>query len=415
MKRQRVRIDSLYSGLYDGPHATPKPSDDGPIFLGIGNITVDGQLDLSSVRHIAEQDFPSWTKRVVPKPGDIVLTYEATLNRYAIIPDGFRGCLGRRLALIRPDERKVNTRFLFFYFFGEDWRRTIRKNTLSGATVDRIPLTALPSFEIDLLPRPAQDRISSILSAYDDLIENNTRRYKLLEQMAQMLYQEWFVNFRFPGHEKIKMVESELGPIPTGWSVRSLDSMMDFQGGSQPPKSEWCEEPRPGYVRMIQIRDYESDNHVGYVKDLKQLRKCSELDVMIARYGASVARICWGLNGAYNVALVRVVPLILNLREFLRSFLSSEALQSLLIGMSGRTAQAGFNKSILQAIKTPFPSDGELLQRYEEIAGSIRQLELTLKKANKNLKITRDLLLPRLVSGEVSVEQLESEAIAQNA
>jgi type I restriction enzyme S subunit len=94
MSFRRVKIESTYEGLYDGPHATPKPSDSGPVFLGIGNITSDGQLDLSDVRHIAEEDYAAWTKRVVPEPGDIVFTYEATLNRYAIIPQGFRGCLG---------------------------------------------------------------------------------------------------------------------------------------------------------------------------------------------------------------------------------------------------------------------------------------------------------------------------------
>jgi type I restriction enzyme S subunit len=139
MTLNRAAIETLYDGLYDGPHATPKPSQDGPVFLGIGNITEDGKLDLADVRHIAEEDYPMWTKRVTPQPGDIVFTYEATLNRYAIIPEGFRGCLGRRTALIRPNSAAVNPRFLFFYFFSEDWRKTIGQNILSGATVDRIP------------------------------------------------------------------------------------------------------------------------------------------------------------------------------------------------------------------------------------------------------------------------------------
>jgi type I restriction enzyme, S subunit len=86
---------------------------------------------------------------------------------------------------------------LFFYFFGADWRKTISKHTLSGATVDRIPLTEFPTFEVDLPRRLEQDRIAEILSAYDDLIENNTSRIKILEEMAQMIYREWFVNLRF--------------------------------------------------------------------------------------------------------------------------------------------------------------------------------------------------------------------------
>ena len=198
----------LYLGLYDGPHATPKPSDSGPVFLGIGNLTEDGKLDLSDIRHIAEEDFGKWTKRVTPQTGDIVFTYEATLNRYARIPDGFRGCLGRRLALIRPDLQKVNPLFLFYYFFGEDWRRTISKNTLSGSTVDRIPLTTFPTFEVALPCRSAQDDIASVLSAYDDLMENNTRRIAILEEMAKTIYREWFVEFRFPGHKRVTVVNS---------------------------------------------------------------------------------------------------------------------------------------------------------------------------------------------------------------
>src|SRR6185312_8749695 len=106
---------------------------------------------------------------------DIVFTYEATLNRYAIIPEGFRGCLGRRMALIRPNPEKMDTRFLHFYFFTEPWRQVIATNTLSGATVDRIPLTNFPDFPVNVPPLEVQRQIAAILSAYDDLIGNNLR------------------------------------------------------------------------------------------------------------------------------------------------------------------------------------------------------------------------------------------------
>jgi type I restriction enzyme S subunit len=109
-----VLISAVYSGLYDGPHATPKPSDEGPAFLGIHNITEDGRRNLSEIRHIAEEDFPRWNRRVTPREGDIVFTYEATLHRYALIPRGFAGCLGRRLALIRPNPEQVNNLFLLY-------------------------------------------------------------------------------------------------------------------------------------------------------------------------------------------------------------------------------------------------------------------------------------------------------------
>lgn len=85
-KWKMLPIKELYEGLYDGPHATPKPSDGGPVFLGIKNVTDDGTLDLNDIRHIAEEDFATWTRRVEPQANDLVFTYEATLNRYALIP-----------------------------------------------------------------------------------------------------------------------------------------------------------------------------------------------------------------------------------------------------------------------------------------------------------------------------------------
>lgn len=159
---RRASIGETFDNLYDGPHATPPPSDSGGVFLGIGNITTTGQLDLTSVRRIAEADLGRWTKRVTPARGDIVFTYEATLNRYAIIPEEFRGCLGRRLALIRTSYPGMNY-YLFQYFFTEDWRSTIATNTLSGATVDRIPLTRFSDFPITLPPLHLVERFGRIV------------------------------------------------------------------------------------------------------------------------------------------------------------------------------------------------------------------------------------------------------------
>jgi type I restriction enzyme S subunit len=126
-------------------------------------MTEGGGLDLSSVRHIAEEEFAAWTKRVTPREGDVVFTYEATLNRYAIIPRGFRGCLGRRLALIRTDPRTGMNRYLYLYFFTDAWRATIARNKLSGATVDRVPLSKFPDFPVTV---PTRD----LLETFDRLV-----------------------------------------------------------------------------------------------------------------------------------------------------------------------------------------------------------------------------------------------------
>ena len=106
-------VEELVEGVYDGPHATPKPSETGPVFLGIKNFT-GTSLDLANIRHINEEDWPRWTKRVTPQTNDIVFTYEATLGYFALIPDWLRCCLGRRIALIRPKASDSNVSFSVF-------------------------------------------------------------------------------------------------------------------------------------------------------------------------------------------------------------------------------------------------------------------------------------------------------------
>jgi type I restriction enzyme S subunit len=182
-----VPISNLYAGLYDGPHATPKPSESGPIFLGIGNVTERGELDLSGIRHIAEQDFAMWTRRVLPVPGDIVFTYEATLHRYAMIREGFRGCLGRRLALIRPDAERVDPYFLLYSMLDDEWRREVTSKIISGATVDRVPLISFPRFQIRVPTLAVQREIGASIRACEELADNCSRRNRILRATRDFL------------------------------------------------------------------------------------------------------------------------------------------------------------------------------------------------------------------------------------
>ncbi|TCA34334.1 restriction endonuclease subunit S [Rhizobium leguminosarum bv. viciae] len=177
---RRQAISTVYDGMYDGPHATPSPSEAGAIFLGIGNITETGRIDLSSLRYIAEDDLAKWTKRVTPQEGDIVFTYEATLNRYALIPKGFRGCLGRRLALIRCNSPLGMNRYLYHYFFTKAWRDVIAKNTLAGATVDRVPLTRFPEFPITVPP-------SELLHRFDGVAQPIAKQTEAIEASNRLL------------------------------------------------------------------------------------------------------------------------------------------------------------------------------------------------------------------------------------
>ena len=140
-------IAEVVEAVFDGPHATPPESDEGPVFLGIKNLT-GAALDLGDVRHIAEADFAQWTKRATPRPGDIVFSYEATLGFFALIPPGLRCCLGRRLALIRPQAEQADGHFWFHQFIAAPFQRLLAQHTIQGATVNRIALKHFPSYSV---------------------------------------------------------------------------------------------------------------------------------------------------------------------------------------------------------------------------------------------------------------------------
>jgi type I restriction enzyme S subunit len=245
-----------------------------------------------------------------------------------------------------------------------------------------------------------QKRISDILSAYDDLIENNLKRIKLLEQAAQNIYKEWFVNMRFPGHENA-IINEETG-LPEGWEKQSAFNLFDIKGGTQPPKPEWSDDLKDGYVRMVQIRDYKTDLHIAYVKNSQNLRRCDRQDVMIARYGASVGRICWGLKGAYNVALVKVVPYDNAYLEYIRWYVKSYYFQESLVSMTQRAAQDGFNKDTFKSLDAIIPTIKVVNDFHNMVYPMLKQME-SLKNQNQKLKGARDILLPRLMNRTIEV------------
>jgi type I restriction enzyme, S subunit len=140
-------VGDLCGALFDGPHATPPDASEGPIFLGIRNLP-GSTIDLTDVRHISENDWPEWTRRVEPREGDIVFTYEATLGHFALLPPGIRCCLGRRTALLRPSGSNAAQHFLFHWFISPPFQEFLRSRVHPGATVDRILLSDFPDYPV---------------------------------------------------------------------------------------------------------------------------------------------------------------------------------------------------------------------------------------------------------------------------
>ena len=194
---QKIRIGD-YFDVFDGAHATPKKTDEGPVYLGIDSVTNDGKINPEGFAHLSVEDYQKWSKRVKPQYGDLVFSYEATLGRYALIPNGFYGCLGRRLALLRSKTDKINIKWMYYYFLSPEWTAYIINHTVKGSTVNRISVEDFPDFEIPYKDIAVQDRIVEVLSAIDAKVDLNKAINDNLQHQLKLLYDYWFTQFDFP-------------------------------------------------------------------------------------------------------------------------------------------------------------------------------------------------------------------------
>jgi type I restriction enzyme, S subunit len=180
--------------------------------------------------------------------------------------------------------------------------------------------------------------------------------------------------------------------VREGWTIKKLGEIAKFQGGSQPPKSKFISEPRDGYVRLLQIRDFKSDRHTVYVPISSKNRMCVDSDIMIGRYGASVGQIHRGKAGAYNVALIKATPNeTLIDQDFFYLFLNSSHFQTPLASIADRSAQAGFSREDISGFEVPLPRLAEQRRIVALLDEVFAGLATATVNAEKNLKNARDL------------------------
>jgi type I restriction enzyme, S subunit len=405
---RQLEMRELMAEFHDGPHATPPPAESGPVYLGIKNITEAGHLDLTSVRHISTQDFEDWTRRATPMPGDVVFSYEATLHRYALIPEGFKGCLGRRIALIRPDQEVVNPRFLHYMLLGPVWRRTIESRIIAGATVDRIPINEFPSFPVAIPDRGTQERIAEVLAALDDLIENYRLRIRLLDQMAEAIYREWFVRFRYPAHVGDVLVDTPVGPIPEGWAVQGLFDVADVGFGFSFKSKRF---KNSGPFPVVRIRDIPAGRTSTFTdEEPTEKYRVMDGDVLIGMDGDFHIGQWTGGLAWLNQRVARLRP-----REQLAArhlmLAITEPIRKWNAAISGTTV-AHLGKRHLEQVQVVVPSSDRLATA-TDCFDHIAKQECALVQASRRLAEVRDLLLPRLVTGEVDVSDLDLGTIAE--
>lgn len=406
---QRIALRDICK-IYDGPHATPTKTIDGPVYLGIDAITEDGKLDPSQFAHLSETDYLKWTKRVTPQYGDIVFSYEATLGRYALIPEGFYGCLGRRLAVIRNTSPEIDTTWLYYYFRSPEWTNFIQSKIVKGSTVNRLSIEDFPSYTIPKVPFESQKRIAHILSIIDKKIHDNAAVNDNLQQQAALLYDYWFAQYNFPDANgnpyrssggKMRWNEYLKREIPATWNVLPLLEVISWESNSQPPKSEFVYEPQEGYVRFIQNRDYDSNAHKTYIPYSKNLSIVDRYDILMDKYGDAGA-VRYGIAGAFNVALGKICVHDSAHREYVRSFLGSNPIYTYLHNSCMASTRASLSEDNLSMLYIAIP-DSQTVSEYEKMLYKIRSSILKNNDETEKLIELRDWLLPMLMNGQATI------------
>jgi type I restriction enzyme S subunit len=261
----------------------------------------------------------------------------------------------------------------------------------TGSVQQVINLANLKNIRIPLPDLPTQRKIAGILSAYDDLIENNLRRIKILEEMAQSLYREWFVHFRFPGHESAKFTDSSLGCIPKGWEVKPLFDVATVKYGKMLPKKDLADDgPFPVYGAAKVI-----GRHTLFTREDRTI---------ICGCRGSVGEMqitepwCYVTNNSFTFD-----PVSANLYFWLFYTLSERGLRD----VTGGAAQPQITLDGISQVFLSVPPDS-ILGMFEKRSRALAELAWNLKSKNQTLRRTRDLLLPMLLSGDYHFMELES-------
>ena len=292
--------------------------------------------------------------------------------------------------------RSKYNKYLFNVFTSYMFKRQIYNNL--GATINQITTDNLNNFKIIVPTIKEQEKIASILSTVDEQIDNFDALIEKNKELKKGLMQTLLT--KGIGHTKFK--KTEIGEIPEEWQNESLGDMVNFEGGTQPPKKYFSNECLDGMIRLIQIRDYKSDKFKVYVPKELCRRFCDKSDVMIGRYGPPIFQILRGLEGAYNVALIKATPINERLdREYLYYFLNNEKLFNLIDSLSQRTSgQTGIDMEVLKAYKIPIPPKKE----QEKIVLTLSQIDKRIENyenRNKKLEELKKGLMQQLLTGKI--------------
>lgn len=347
------------------------------------------------------------------KKNDIIIARTGPIGKCYFVRNDIEAVYNNGLMRIKVDETDVFPQFVFYCLRAGHFEEYIKQVGSGSATRPNIRMDIALDYEIEKLDISNQRKIAAILSAYDDLIENNLRRIEILEEMAQLVYREWFVKFRFPGHEGVRVVDSELGMIPEGWEVKLIGEVIQTLGGSTPSTKNPQYWENGDVVWFIPTDLTKSGSMFVFDSEKKITRfglKNSSARLFPAYSVMMTSRATIGVTAintgeaCTNQGFITCIP---NDRLSLYHiyFWIQENLEKITAIASGATYKE-INRTEFRSLPIVVPKDEIELIFLEVFAPIGKQIEVLLAKT-ANLRRTRDLLLPKLISGELDVSELD--------
>jgi type I restriction enzyme S subunit len=424
-REQRSFSDLFLQGTQNGIYKSKKLEGTGVKYLRMGDLFAHDRIGalIDGLQRMPLT--PKELTRHQLEPGDLLFcrTSVAALGVgkcSIVVSVGEPIVAASNMILVRLNKEVADSRFYFSYFSSETGADNVRSQT-RGAAVFTLTGGDIAGLDVPVPPLQEQHRIASILDALDDLIENNRRRIELLEEMAQAIYREWFVHFRFPGHEDATFVDSPLGPIPEGWEVGIIQDLCErIQAGGTPKRSEqafWdC-----GTVDWYKTGELEDSILTNSVERITQHALTSSSarvflsdTILMAIYGATIGQL--GLLGTRSSANQAALGLVADPESSSTEYLwftLLELRESFRSNAQG-AAQQNTSKKLVSEAVTMRPQRS-VVQEFTDVAGPAWRLSHELTLQVKKLEKIRDLLLPKLVTGEIDVSDLDLDALVEAA
>lgn len=397
-------LQELCLNITDGKHGDCENEENsGYYFISCKDI-FDGQINYKNARQITKADFEETHKRTMLEVDDILLTNSGTIGRMAFVTDRevtTKTTFQKSVAIIKPDKQKVLPRYLYYQL-----QNCVPQfiNSSNGSAQKNLLLSTMRTFQIEIEENcEKQEKIANTLSAYDDLIENNQKQIKLLEEAAQRLYKEWFVNLRFPGHENTKIVDG----VPEGWNWCKLEDAIQLD-----PKVTLTKERMKQFIPMSALS---TSSMVLDESQFTETRsnsgsKFQNGDTLLARITPCLenGKTAYVSGIKSDEGAVGSTEYIVMRAKTINSYMvyllarTDDFRQSAINSMSGSDGRQRVKSDKLKMLDYLHPTS-ELVEKFENVEEPIFEKIYRLSKQMQQAKQARDLLLPKLMSGEVEV------------